>query len=77
MREIATVLGKLDEDKVVDTEIPQDLVHFLPVEPGHYLSFFPAYNHHVEVQRRFPLPGCLSPSAYDGCPCRVAFEEGS
>jgi len=46
MREIATVLGKLD--KVVDTEIPQDLVHFLPVEPDRYLLFFfSAYNHHV------------------------------
>ena len=31
MREIATVLGKLDD--VVDTEIPKDLVCLLPLEP--------------------------------------------
>ena len=77
MREIATVLGKLDKD-VVDTEVPEDLVHFLLIEPDHYLSdFFPAYNHHVEVQRRVPLPGCVSSPAYDGRPCRVALQEGS
>jgi len=33
MREIATVLGKLDD--VVDTEVPKDLVCFLLLEPGH------------------------------------------
>jgi len=75
MREIATVLGKLDED-LVDTKVPKDLVHFLPIEPDHYLSdFFPAYNHYVEVQRRVPLLGRLSSPAYDECPRRVALQE--
>jgi hypothetical protein len=32
MREIATVLGKLDD--VVDTKIPEDLVCILLLEPG-------------------------------------------
>jgi hypothetical protein len=75
MREIATVLGKLDD--VVDTEIPKDLVRFLPLEPDHRLTaFFAAYNLHGEVQRRFPFPGRLSSSANDGRPRRMAFQEG-
>lgn len=76
MREIATVLGKLDEE-VVDTEIPKDLVQFLDFELINWLTeFFAEYNHHVEVQRRVPLLGRLPPSAYDRCPRRVALEEG-
>lgn len=75
MREIATVLGKLDD--VVDTEIPKDLVRFILFELGYWLSgFFTAYNHHVEVQRRFPLLSRLPSSAYDGCPRRMALQEG-
>ena len=76
MREIATVLGKLD-DEVVDTEIPKDLVQFLVFEPVHRLTeLFAEYNHHVEVQRRVPLLSSLPPSAYDRRPRRVALEEG-
>jgi len=76
MREIATVLGKLDD--VVDTEIPKDLVwlsSFRVKPPANYT--FTAYHLHGEVQRRLPLPGRLSSSGYDECPRRMALQEGS
>jgi hypothetical protein len=76
MREIATVLGKLDD--VVDTEIPKDLVcPFVSSARYWLIVFFIAHHHHVEVQCRVSLPSCLPSPAYDGCPRRMAFQEGS
>ena len=49
MREIATVLGKLDD--VIDTEVPKDLVQFLLLEPGHRLIVF--FPQHITTMSRY------------------------
>lgn len=60
MREIATVLGKLDD--VVDTEIPKDLVRVLLLEPDHRLT---AHLQHITSMARysadFPFPVAYPP----------------
>jgi hypothetical protein len=71
MREISTVLGALD--KPVDVELPKDLVRAVlgfRLLKSEYMRV--AYNFHVALQCRIPIPGSLPSTGDDERPCGMA-----
>ena len=72
MREISTVLGRLD--KPVDVVIPKDIVRFLCtiVHICPNLRNWTAHYHHVSLQCRVPVPSRVSASSDDKRACRMA-----